>query len=338
MSANIINHIVLVLDASASMRHLSEELVKVADNQIKYLATRSQELGQETRITVYTFATHRVGFKVPDIECLIYDMDVLRVPSISSLYRTAGMTPLIDAAMLALGDLAMTPEKYGEHSFLVYVLTDGQENASGYRPTDLLSRINGLPEHWTVACFVPDKSGADYAKRYGFPANNIALWDATTVAGVSEAGAKIRQTTDNFMAGRAQGIRGTKNLFSMEQPSLAKVSQSLIPLQRGTFRLFDVYEDGRIDQTVAANTRRTYKRGEAYYQLTKREEIQPQKKVAIVRRDGNVYVGDTARQLLGLPDQHVRVSPDHNPDYDIFVQSTSDNRKLIAGTKLLVLA
>jgi hypothetical protein len=132
---NIINHIVLVLDASLSMDSVSEQLVKVADNQIKYLAQRSKELDQETRITVYTFNTtgYYSGFNKQRIECLIYDKDVLRVPSIASLYKADGATPLIDATILALDDLAMTPEKYGDHSFLVYVLTDGQENASRNR-------------------------------------------------------------------------------------------------------------------------------------------------------------------------------------------------------------
>ena len=36
--SNIINHIVLVLDASASMGNVARDVVKVADNQIQYLA------------------------------------------------------------------------------------------------------------------------------------------------------------------------------------------------------------------------------------------------------------------------------------------------------------
>ena len=64
---NIINHIVLVLDASTSMTHLSDELIKVADNQISYLAQRSKELDQETRITVYSFASSGLNYRTPKI-------------------------------------------------------------------------------------------------------------------------------------------------------------------------------------------------------------------------------------------------------------------------------
>lgn len=41
--------------------------------------------------------------------------------------------------------------------------------------------------------------------------------------------------------------------------------------------------------------------------------------------------------MLGLPDFEVKVNPASYGQYDIFVQSTSVNRKLIKGTKLLVL-
>jgi hypothetical protein len=39
--------------------------------------------------------------------------------------------------------------------------------------------------------------------------------------------------------------------------------------------------------------------------------------------------------MVGLPNYKVRVRPDFNPDYKVFVQSTSVNRKLVPGTKLL---
>lgn len=336
---NIINHIVLVLDASLSMSHLSDQLVKVADNQIEHLAGRSKELDQETRITVYTFNTKGHGYNsrgTANIECLVYDKDVLRVPSISSLYKAAGNTPLIDASILALDDLAMTPEKYGEHSFLVYVLTDGQENVSKARPSALSSKINALPDHWTIAAFVPNQSGVYEAKKFGFPVQNIAVWD-TSAKGVHEVGQRIRETTEDFMQGRATGIRGTRNLFTMEKPSINQVAAKMTPLNWGQFRLLNVDDKQRIDEFVERNLHRPYQRGEAYYQLTKAETVQPQKGVAILGKNG-LYTGPDARKLLGLPDYNIKVAPNHNPEYEIFVQSTSNNRALVPNTKVLVLS
>lgn len=335
---NIINHIVLVLDASYSMSPISRDLVKVADNQIKYLANRSKELDQETRITVYTFNTSGTYYSQrSNIQCLIYDKDVLRVPSIAGLYDPDGGTPLIDATILALDDLALTSEKYGEHSFLVYVLTDGEENQSAHSSSDLSRRIAQLPDNWTLATFVPNQTSVFEAKRFGFPKENIAVWDATSAAGVNEMGERIRQTTETFMQARSRGVRGSKNLFSLDTPDVNTVQRSLTGLNYGQFRLLDVAINERIDEFVEGQLHRPYKLGEAYYQLSKPETIQPQKQVAILANN-KVYIGNEARDLLGLPDFHIRVQPSNYPDYEIFVQSTSVNRKLIAGTRLLVLS
>lgn len=336
--SNIINHIVLVLDASLSMGIVEKELIKVADNQIKYLAKRSTELDQETRVTVYSFnTTGYVGNAKQNIQCLIYDKDVLRMPSIAELYKVDGATPLIDATLLSLDDLAMTPEKYGEHSFLVYVLTDGEENSSRNGSSTLTTKINSLPDNWTLATFVPNQTGVYEAKRFGFPAQNIAVWDASTAAGVNEMGEKIRQTTESFMQARAKGIRGSRNLFSLDTPDLDAVDRSLKSLNWGQFRLLEVEDTGRIDEFVESHLGRPYKLGEAFYQLMKPETIQPQKQVAILSKK-KLYVGDDARDLLGLPDYNVKVSPGDHPDYEVFIQSTSVNRKLIEGTHLLVMS
>jgi len=339
---NIINHIVLVLDASDSMTHLAKDVIKVADNQIEYLARRSKELDQETRVTVYSFNTtytqpssYRYSH-TPQIECLVYDKDVLRVPSIAEVYKTDGATPLIDATILALDDLALTPEKYGEHSFLVYVLTDGEENVSSATPASLSARINNLPDNWTLATFVPNQVGVMEAKRFGFPKDNIAVWDATSTAGVQEMGKQIRETTERFMQARSTGSRGIRNLFALEDVKSADLSK-LTALHFGQFRLFDVTEKQRIDEFVEGTTGRAYKLGEAYYQLSKPEIIQPQKQVAILNKKG-LFIGDEARTILGLGDEHVKVGPNHNPDYTIFIQSTSNNRNLMPNTKLLILS
>lgn len=334
--ANIINHIVLVIDASYSMAHLTRDVVKVADNQIQYLARRSKELDQETRITVYTFNTTGTYYSPQhNIDCLIYDKDVLRVPSISGLYNPDGGTPLIDATVTALDDLAETPEKYGEHSFLVYVLTDGEENQSSRTASQLASKINSLPDNWTLAAFVPNQIGVMEAKRFGFPKDNIAVWDATSSAGVSEMGERIRETSEAFMQNRSRGIRGSRSLFQLATPSVGEVQNNLRGVNYGAYDLFEVDRTGRIDEAVKRETGHPYVVGKGYYELIKTETIQPQKQIAILA-NGHVYTGYEARELLGLPDYHVKVKPNDYQDYEIFVQSTSTNRKMIAGQKLLV--
>ena len=90
---------------------------------------------------------------------------------------------------------------------------------------------------------------------------------------------------------------------------------------------------------MESKLKRAYRLGEGYYELVKSEKIQSKKQVAIFdRKRSELYTGAAARQLLGLPDQEVKVAPGYHKDFDIFVQSTSINRKLIAGQKLIVMS
>jgi hypothetical protein len=332
MSANYINHVVLVLDASYSMTYRKSDLIRVADGQIQYLARRSQELDQETRVSVYAFND--------TVQCLVYDKDVLRLPSIASLYHTSGMTALIDATLKSLDDLGQTATLYGDHAFLAFVLTDGQENRSYNRPNALVQRLNSLPANWTVACLVPDQRSVFEAKGFGFPPENIAVWDTTSAAGVTEVGETIRRATDNFMQARASGVRGTRSLFStgLDAVNAQTVRSNLTPLSEYSYDIIPVHQDSPIRDYVWSRGL-GYSIGKGFYQLTKTETIQPQKQIAIREKStGQVFSGDAARDVLGLPrDLDVRVKPDMNPEYDVFVQSTSVNRKLLKNTDLLLL-
>ncbi|MBU3862735.1 VWA domain-containing protein [Streptomyces sp. 4503] len=340
---NYINHVALVLDASSSMSHLSGKVVEVADQQIAYLARRSKELDQETRVTVYVFADK--------VECVIYDKDVLRMPSLKQLYRVGGMTALLAATLKSQRELAQTAQLYGDHSFLTFVLTDGQENASHRcpdaptkNPRELIQAVASLmqtqEDNWTLAVLVPDQMGKREAMQCGFPKDNIAIWDATSTQGLEEAGQVIQQATENFMMGRAQGIRGSRAVFSTGAEAVNKETikaAGLTPVNPSEYQLIPVAREAAIREWVI-ECGHTYRTGGAFYQLSKSEKIQARKQIAVLeKKTDRVYTGPEARSLLGLPDTEVRVKPDHNNDFTIFVQSTSVNRKLVPHTRLLLM-
>lgn len=332
-SQNYINHVVLVLDESQSMTTHKRDLIRVADGQVKYLARRSQELDQETRVSIYVFSD--------TVRCLVYDRDVLRLPSIADLYRPQGMTALIDATVKALDDLSHTATLYGDHAFLTFVLTDGQENRSKTPSSTLMRMLQVLHDNWTVAVLVPDQRGKFEAQGFGFPKDNIAIWDPSNAAGVEEAGETIRRATENFMTGRATGVRGTRNLFSTgaDAVNAQTVTSALTPLRPSEYDVIPVGWKAPIKEFVESRGFAPYQIGKGYYQLMKPEKIQPGKKIVMREKaTGKVYAGNQARDLIGLPDNiEVRVKPDDNEFYEIYVQSTSVNRNLIPGTNVLVL-
>jgi len=330
---NYINHIGLILDASSSMYTQTGTVIKVADALIADLAELSKTLDQETRVTVYTFAD--------DVRCVIYDKDVLRLPSIATVYSPCGNTALIDATMQALDDMSEFPQRYGDHAFLAYILTDGRENMSRkYGPPALSLRLGKLPDNWTIGALVPDASGVFTAKSFGFPAQNVAVWSPNSARGVEDAGQAIRAATKTYMTNRAAGVRSSQNLFATGEDrvnaSTVKAA-GLKPVPPSKYDLVPIIKDGPIKETVE-DFGLKFRLGKYYYQLMKTETIQPQKDVAILEvATGKVYNGKQARDLIGLPDVQVRAKPDPNKKYITFVQSTAPNRKLIAGTKLLIL-
>lgn len=323
----LINHVALVLDGSSSMSGHSSKLIEVADEQIRHLALRSEELSQETRVSVYLFDY--------DVKCLIFDMDVMRLPSISDLYRANGMTALVDAVVKSQQDLATTSQIYGDHAFLTFVLTDGMENHSRNSWTVLPKYTSQAAENWTVGFLVPDSQGETYLTRAGVQRGMISKWDASSTKGLADSFTTIRNATDNFMTARASGVRGTRSVFSTGADAVNKSTvSSLTPIDG--FKLLPVGYKTRIDDFVKAQGYQ-YHVGMGFYQLSKTETIQPQKQIIVVEKaTGKAFGGREARQLIGLPDSNIRVKPDYNPDYDIFVQSTSLNRNLMPNTKLLV--
>lgn len=327
----LINHVALVLDGSSSMSGHSKNLVKVADEQIRHLALRSEELSQETRVSVYLFADK--------VQCLIFDMDVMRLPSISDLYKSNGMTALVDSVIKSQSDLATTSQLYGDHAFLTFVLTDGMENASVQPWTNLSRNLAKAEPNWTVGFLVPDAQGVAYMERIGVDRGAIAVWDKNSAAGLVDAVSTIRRATDDFMTNRAAGVRGTRSVFSTGVDAVNKktVTTSLAPLAPREYELLPVYQKERIDEFVQS-LGRTYVVGKGYYQLTKPEKIQATKDIVVVDKKTKVaYSGPQGRSLLGLPDgQEARVKPEENPLYDIFVKSTSLNRNLMPGTTLLL--
>lgn len=329
MKQNPINHVALILDASSSMDHLEKEVIKVADQQIADLARLSVQLDQETRISVYKFADPR------SIECIIFDRDVLRLGTLAGEYRASGNTALIDATLKGLDDLGKTATMYGDHAFLMFVQTDGEENSSVNKPPQLVSKLKALPDNWTIACLVPNSKAKVNAISFGFAAGNIAIWDASSEAGVRDSGETISQATASYMTARASGLKSTTGLFSMAP---AVVNHRTVSKLREVTNFTVLRVDGpSVIREFVEGKGLQFVQGSNFFPLLKREKVGPTKEILIRHKiSGKVFGGPEARELVGLPDHEVSVSPETNAEYDIFVQSTSLNRKLIAGHDLLV--
>lgn len=361
-------HVVLLADASSSMYGLVDPVVQVVDKLVEEWKQQALDLDDMTRLSVYQFSSENYMPNGSFIQCITYDTDIARIKSLKGKYRPHGNTALIDSVIHVKEELDLTPTLHGDHTFLFYVITDGEENRSRKSASELTRVLGSLPENWTVAALVPNIHGKITAQRYGFPAGNIMVWD-TTAQGVEEVGRKVATATASYMRSRTNtGMRSTTSLFVGGQVDAAAVKAKLTPLSPSKYDLVPVtaregdasfekrkkktvkFPEGeiigrfiRIDDFVNRVTGGKFAIGVGYYQLfsgdaRKSEKIQGNKEIAVLeKKTSQLYVGPEARSIVGLPDYDVTVKPDANPDYEIFVRSTSENRHLPIGTKLLLM-
>lgn len=328
MLQNYINHISLVVDRSGSMQ--GQPVEKVFDAQLVRLKQRSIELGQETRISIYLFDS--------TVEVLTFDMDVMRFNSLKGYFSPRGQTALIDAVVKSIQDHGQLPQMYGDHAFLQYVITDGQENSSRTTAAALKCKVGALADNWTLACLVPDATCKFEAKKFGFPEEAISVWDTRGRGGLEQVGKQFESAVDSYMAMRARGVRGTKSFFTIDTAQLYRNKSDLTPVPAADYRIYPVTREASIKEFVEGKTRKPYVLGAAYYQPTKKVKVQDYKGILVQDTNSTkVYEGDNLRSLLGLPPDTAEVQPGDHGNWRIFIQSTSVNRKLVPGTAVLVM-
>lgn len=325
------NHIAIVFDKSWSMSNLINQATQIFNKQIEFLRNKSLQFEQETRVSFYSFSDR--------VECLINDVDVARPMELGNV-RADGRTALLDAIALAIDDFKEIPQKYGDHSFMVYVITDGGENESRkYSPATFRRLIGSLPNNFTVAAFVPDLNSVDLMVAYGLPKGNVEKWDVTK-RGLEEVGEKISQSMDNYFTARQSGQRASTTIFSdLKNVKSSEVQSILSTLNPAEYKIVinESVKAVQIKALVEAKTGEYYSVGSGFYELVKTEHIQRNKKIVIQnKKDGKVYFGDNARKLLKLPDMEVKVKPEDYGEWIVYVQSTSHNRNIIPKQRVLI--
>lgn len=173
---------------------------------------------------------------------------------------------------------------------------------------------------------------------FNISSDNIREWEQTQV-GIVRTGDVTSQSVGTYFNARSRGTKAVNNFYvttDLSQLKTSDVKKKLGNL-KSKFKILSVEKECPIKSLVETKTGQ-YVIGSAYYQLTKKEKIQSQKDIVVMEKGkSDIWGGNEARDLLGLDyDQDIKVEPGNHNKWDIFVQSTSVNRKLVRGTKLLV--
>jgi len=344
------NRFLIVVDNSSSMesvRYETEQALKQTLNTIRSEAFRS---GQDTEVSLYYFADETRPATFFRVNAKEMKVDIH--------YAPYGNTALFDAVMRAINEHKSIPAQPGENvSYVVITLTDGQDNrsyGSGPRPNmygyaqacqraaremnDLIRAVQGT-DHWTVTFQVPPRTKANFCSQFTVPQGNVQEWTNDT-AGVAEAAMSRDLGTAAFYGARASGATSTRDFYSVTT-DLSKLDPNQLKVQcqdvRSQVQVWEVPRETDIQSFVQAQTGRPYQRGTVFYTLSKSEKVQSNKKVLVMEKGHRaVYAGPNARALVGIkPNEDCRVKPGNHSNFDVFVQSTSVNRVLVRGTKLI---
>jgi len=327
------NHIAFIIDGSGSMQHLRYDAEKSLRSQINAAVEESKKHKQETYVTVTEFSdTVNIQYANENVKHFSKTVPI-------NCY-TGGYTALYDAVGKTVESMRLEHGKDKDMSFVVAVITDGMENRSkDYSKYNLLDLINGLQatDKWSFVFQVPRGTyKAELCRLLGIPEGNVSEWD-NTVEGLKTATAQNTVGINSFYAARSAGKSAIRSFYTtdLSKVSVSKVKKTLDDIS-SEVKSWKVEKE--CDITSFCNAKNgDYRAGAGFYQLTKTEEVQSYKKFLLVEKGKRaVYAGDEVRNLLHLPDNGtIKLNPGNHANYDIFIQSTSPNRKLVRGTRLI---
>lgn len=321
-------HIGVVLDESGSMSNIKEAAITSLNGQLESFRNEAAANGIETTISISTFS-----YAIKEFVKNIPIADTEDVDSAS--FRPSGGTALNDA----IGSMINTlKEKSG--MYLLLVVTDGNENYSRQfnAPTIRGMVIDSIAtDLWTFAMCVPPGHKSTIAHNYGVPLECISEWEATEY-GTKVMTQNIRASNTGLFTSYAAGQTRSSSYFT---PDLNNLAQSTVAANldevTDQFKALSVPSKQSIRDFIQGEGY-TFRVGDNFYQLTKRETIQDYKDIIIQSNsDGALYTGENARSLLRLPEgSSIALNPANTSDYTIYIRSTSWNRNLMPNSKVLL--
>lgn len=261
-------------------------------------------------------------------------------PSVQRFMPNEGSTRLFDTIGEIISYFSSVERVKPGASFIFNVITDGGENDSQQYSSDhvnmLMSRNQATDRH-TMTFMLPKGHKRNFCMTFGVPDGNVEEWEQ------SERGSQVAATQtqagfNNYFTSRAAGQTATRSFYSTDASNIKKSDLKKLNEINGEVRVLTASVEETLREFCERVTRSPMLRGSAFYQLTKPEKnVQAYKKIVIREKTtGKIYGGDDARTMLGLPlVGDVPVRPGNHANFDVFIQSTSVNRKIPRGTSVI---
>ncbi len=329
-----VTDVIFVLDRSGSMSGLWQSAKDNLDKYVKELV-KASDSDNEYFVSIVNFDT--------TIERTLVGSTIRGLTASDHYLRPHGSTRLYDAMAEAISICKGRDD--GKRAFLVYTLTDGEENASTeHSAMQLKHKIDAATatDRYTFAVAGPHGIGKSMAQ-VGIVSGNVTEWEQTT-RGSAFLGGQTQSAFSGYTQARSVGSTYSTSFYAQPvTPNAAAFASQLDDKLDDVSSLVEVKRVTSSDPIVIKDFCNkkfgSFPKGSIYYQLTESEKIQSYKKVVIQdTATGNFYAGwKSALKLLSIPSftGTVRIRPGKLGEFKLFVQSTSVNRKLVPGTAVV---
>ncbi len=330
-------HVAFCIDESGSVKNIIKTLVEAYNQTVTDIRAAVLDEGQEASMTALAFGDrvlkHRILYVGQQVQTVI--------PLDHNSLNPSGMTPLFDSVYRAIKKLEELDDGKENTSLVVSVVTDGQENQSidpGVAATVREIERKTSTDRWTFTFLVPDGSEDSFSRSFNIPRGNVQGWDTKTERGTKEAFIVSSAAYKGFFKEKSRGLKSTKSFYSSTADLTVREARSSLSEITNQVKFIKSPKTDQI-RNVVLKAGYEWIKGSAFYALIKTEKkVQNYKMVALrVKTSGKVYCGQEARNMLGIggATSTVRLVPGDHGKFDVFIQSTSINRKILAGTEVL---
>jgi hypothetical protein len=335
-------HCAFCIDESGSIAAagITKPLVEAYNQTVTDIRQSVLDEGQEASMTALAFGDRVLKHRILYVGQQVQTVEPLKVSDLNP----TGMTPLFDSVWRAIKKLEELDDGKPETSLVVSVITDGHENQSvdpGVPTTVREIEKKTATDRWTFTFLVPNGHEDGFCHKFNVPRGNVQGWDTKTARGTKEAGIVTSTAYRSFFAEKTRGggkKMSSKSFYSSTADLTVREARSTLSEITGQVQFIQAPVECQIRQCILDSGLEWIK-GAAFYALIKTEKkVQPYKMVALrVKTSRKVYSGQAAREMLGIGQATgtVRLVPGDHGKFDVFIQSTSVNRKIPAGTEVL---
>lgn len=217
MKKKPITHVAMILDRSGSMETIREEAIGSFNDQLKVIKN-SEADGNENYVTLVTFSSfvdkpHHLATPAGEVPTLT-----------KKEYVPSGGTALLDAMGSTINKLKDLPDANEENvSFLVVVITDGEENSSKeycrFRggPEKISNLIKELEatNRWTFVYLCANVDPTKIRETLNLSFDNVRGFTSDSL-GTAAASQMHSESATNYFKSRTQGMTSTPEFYNQK--------------------------------------------------------------------------------------------------------------------------